>query len=172
MFLMRWTTRLLVAGALLLLTESVPTPAEAQSCGGNGQAPCTWARARQYGKVGCARGAFFDPRNGGECWSCPQGYKRTVFPVTGKQACERGYAASYSRAKYQRKIGCSRGFFDPISGGACRDRVLRGGSWESSPRCLRAANRQHYGPNETGDDFGLRVVRDLGGPGDPAVAGQ
>lgn len=32
---------------------------------------------------------FHDPRNGGECWSCPSGYNRTVFPVTANNARER-----------------------------------------------------------------------------------
>ena len=60
----------------------------------------------------------------------------------------------------------------PVTGGSCGDRVLRGGSWESSPKRLRAANRQHYGPDKTDDDFGIRVVRELAGAEVPAIAAQ
>lgn len=32
-------------------------------------------------------GGFWDPRNGGECWSCPTGYERTGETVTSGRAC-------------------------------------------------------------------------------------
>lgn len=35
----------------------------------------------------CPAGSFFDPR--GECWSCPTGWHRTIFPVTASNACEK-----------------------------------------------------------------------------------
>lgn len=37
----------------------------------------------------CVRGQFYDPRNGGECWSCPRGWHRTINPVTSAKACAR-----------------------------------------------------------------------------------
>lgn len=48
-------------------------------------------RAIYKGKIErkCPGGTFKDPRNGGECWSCPSGYKRTVFAVTTNNACEK-----------------------------------------------------------------------------------
>lgn len=41
-------------------------------------------------KIGppCGSGKLWDPRNGGECWSCPSGFVRTVAPVTSDYACE------------------------------------------------------------------------------------
>ncbi|MBT5646331.1 MAG: hypothetical protein HOJ41_00580, partial [Rhodospirillaceae bacterium] len=36
---------------------------------------------------GCPRGQFFDPRKGGECWSCPTKTFRTTRAVTNPQAC-------------------------------------------------------------------------------------
>ena len=41
-------------------------------------------------KIGppCGEGKLWDPRNGGECWSCPAGFNRTVFPVNTGYACE------------------------------------------------------------------------------------
>ena len=35
----------------------------------------------------CRKGEFWDPRNGGECWSC-NGKKRTIFAVDSNKACE------------------------------------------------------------------------------------
>lgn len=46
--------------------------------------------------------------------------------------------------------------------GDCRDRIMRGGSWESDPRRLRAANRLKHAPDDIDNDFGFRVVRELG----------
>jgi hypothetical protein len=65
---------------------------------------------QQYGS-----NAFYDPRNGGECWSCPSGYTRTWSPVNNWDACHKPYynsgdwikavPAGYhkSRATYHRK---------------------------------------------------------------------
>jgi formylglycine-generating enzyme required for sulfatase activity len=41
----------------------------------------------------------------------------------------------------------------------CEERVMRGGSWESSPRRIRAANRQRHEAAESDNDFGMRVAR-------------
>lgn len=65
-------------------------------------------------------GAFFDPRKGGEYWSCPRGYKRTVLAVTSAKACQRVTKASLTRAKFIKSVGCAKGqFFDPRKGGQC-----------------------------------------------------
>ena len=44
-------------------------------------------KAEYKGKFGCKKGSFFDPRKGGECWSCPSDYFRNANPVTHKAAC-------------------------------------------------------------------------------------
>ncbi|MDP6708966.1 MAG: hypothetical protein QF893_21695, partial [Alphaproteobacteria bacterium] len=78
------------------------------------------AKATRHKKVGCPRGSFFDPRKGGECWSCPSGYKRSLAPVTAKNACAKSVFGKTARAKYRGKHGCGRGqFFDPRKGGEC-----------------------------------------------------
>ena len=41
------------------------------------------------GGLSCPAGAFHDPRNGGECWSCPEGFNRSSAPVTADNACSR-----------------------------------------------------------------------------------
>ncbi len=80
-------------------------------------------RATKVGNYGCKRkyggGAFFDPRKGGECWTCPRGYKRTLEAVTSAKACSKGIFGPFSRATRKGKNGCDRGFKDPIDGGTC-----------------------------------------------------
>lgn len=60
----------------------------------------------------CPAGSFYDPRNQGECWKCPGGYSRTVFPVTGAAACERRTPVGYSKADYD---GKPTGVLGPLS---------------------------------------------------------
>ena len=48
-----------------------------------------YSRARYITDFGCGTGQFFDPRRGGQCWSCPAGYRRTTEPVTSATACRR-----------------------------------------------------------------------------------
>ena len=45
--------------------------------------------------------------------------------------------------------------FGPLRG---EDRVLRGGSYDTSKESLRAANRNYEPPGSRGDNFGFRVV--------------
>lgn len=50
--------------------------------------PGAWFSATKIGPP-CGSGNLWDPRNGGECWSCPNGFNRTIAPVTDKTwACE------------------------------------------------------------------------------------
>ena len=67
----------------------------------------------------CSAGGFFDPRNGGECWSCTAGFYRTLDPVDYATACARGIFGPFSFATRLR-AGCdAASFFDPINGGSC-----------------------------------------------------
>ncbi len=62
--------------------------------------------------------AFRDPRNGGECWKCPEDYNRTANPVTGARACKISFAFEPAISKGDRK--CEPGqVFDMIDGGTC-----------------------------------------------------
>ena len=45
------------------------------------------AKATLVKSLACPDGSFFDPINGGTCWSCPQGFVRTLSPVTALDAC-------------------------------------------------------------------------------------
>ena len=59
-------------------------------CGALSQVKCTTSKATYRGKVTKAKpkGAFFDPRKGGEWWECPSSHpRRTAHAVTDKRAC-------------------------------------------------------------------------------------
>jgi hypothetical protein len=72
--------------------------------------------------TGCQSGTFYDPRNGGECWSCPGGYGRSAEAVTSDRACQVVIIVGpFSRATFHKKVGsCASGtFWDPRNGGEC-----------------------------------------------------
>lgn len=68
----------------------------------------------------CPPGSFYDPQNSGECWQCPSGYNRTIFPVSAANACEAVLPATFSPASRQGRHGCEPGdITDPRNGGEC-----------------------------------------------------
>lgn len=87
-----------------------------------GPASTDYEKADRHGrgtgllKTDCARGQFWDPN--GYCYTCPRGYDRTVFPVTGSQACSKPVAAVYARATRAGDF-CPRGSFLDIGRGDC-----------------------------------------------------
>ena len=97
----------------------------------------------------CPDGQFFDPIDGGTCWSCPNGYERTLFfGVDTDRACERPAEEVFAAAIDNGPSGCGPGQF-PDSG-ACwscpngYQRTLFFGvstdhACERGPRTLRAA---------------------------------
>jgi hypothetical protein len=71
--------------------------------------------------LGCKKGEFWDPRNGGECWSC-SGADRTIFAVTGTKACQTPGGETLSKAsqKSANISSCAGGsILDPRNGGEC-----------------------------------------------------
>lgn len=112
----------LALAALVALLATFTHAASAPNCGGEGQRPCTVAPAKFEGKKpsACPGGSFFDPIDGGSCWQCPSGSKRTIFHVKSKDACEVPAHQAFSSAKrHARGTGllrtdCPRGqFWDP-----------------------------------------------------------
>jgi len=98
---------LLLAAVALL----APSPAAAQA---------SFTPASKVGSTQCPSGAFFDLIDGGTCWKCPGGMRRTVFPVNGGDACEkpaseiRKPATNHGRGRGMLKTDCGRGqFWDP-----------------------------------------------------------
>lgn len=122
------TFRAILASAVIFLSGAFAQPVHAKSnCGGEGQAPCAYAKAISKGKLklDCGKGAFLDPRKGGECWTCPNGYKRTAAAVTAGNACQRPVYTSYRKSKRHGagkgifKTDCSRGQFYDIGKKRC-----------------------------------------------------
>lgn len=89
------------------------------------KAKSLWKKAAYRGKLLKAKpkGAFLDPRNGGEYWSCPAGTHRTVLhSVASAKACERRARTVYAKAPKYRKNsrvaqGCPKGKFWDVKGG-------------------------------------------------------
>jgi len=89
-------------------------------------AAAEYAKANKVGtpnfaELGCKKGELWDPRNGGECWSCA-GKKRTIFSVSGTKACETPASENLKSATRKSKdaLSCGSGsFFDPRKGGEC-----------------------------------------------------
>ena len=50
--------------------------------------------------------------------------------------------------------------WEPKAPEQCAQRVIRGGSWHSTPRNLRSSYRNRSDPGNRGSDVGFRLVRD------------
>ncbi len=60
-------------------------------------------------KAGCQPGEINDPRNGGECWACPDATGRTAFPVSGPQACRAAGGIRFASATSGEARFCAPG---------------------------------------------------------------
>ncbi|MGW8776487.1 hypothetical protein ACWGNM_00210 [Streptomyces sp. NPDC055796] len=58
----------------------------------------------------CASGSFYDPRNGGECWSSPPDHLRDVTPVTSANACWRMTPIRQAPASFRGPSGITPAF--------------------------------------------------------------
>lgn len=125
------------------------------------KAKALWSKATYKGKLFKSKpsGAFIDPRNGGEYWSCPKGTHRTiVHAVTSSKACERRASTSYKKAPKYRKNshigqGCPGGKFWDVKGGngllgacySCPSGYKRSASAvDSSKACSRRISAKLY----------------------------
>jgi neutral ceramidase len=77
--------------------------------------------ATQHAAAGCPIGQFFDIFTG-DCWSCPTGYNRTIFAVTGSSACEKPAYSVFASAQSQSATGgtnCPSGYVYDFGLGLC-----------------------------------------------------
>ncbi|OSQ36714.1 ricin-type beta-trefoil lectin domain protein [Thalassospira mesophila] len=75
----------------------------------------------------CPPGSFTDPRNGGECWTCPEGFNRSANNVTSNRACVQ--VLEFQPAKKIEALTCKAGdHFDFVDGGTC---------WSCPPNFIR-----------------------------------
>ncbi len=126
-----------------------------------------WDKATVRGAGTCQQGETFDLHGGGECWRCPEAWDRTVFPVFGSQACEKGGGFQFAKAKYVSALTCpSNQIFDFIDGGtcwSCPPGYKRGVDSVKSPRaCLAGTMDWYTAPYPEPGVFGM--------PGGEAVA--
>jgi len=77
-----------------------------------------FSSATRHGQPGCGPGQFFDLLTG-SCWKCPDGYNRTVLPVTSSSACERPARSVFGAATRHGQDGCGPGQFFDLLTGAC-----------------------------------------------------
>ena len=85
--------------------------------------PDELSRAKYESKVKSApsapqpAGAILDGRNGGEYWSCPEGYGRTAAAVNEWNAC--GMILKDAKPATFLAKACTNGWYDPRNGGEC-----------------------------------------------------
>ena len=78
------------------------------------------AKASHVKKGDCGTGEFRDALyqrdgTGGTCWTCPKAEDRTVFPVQGNKACEKGGGVEFKTATKKADLTCPSGeIFDFI----------------------------------------------------------
>ncbi|MBR9882663.1 MAG: hypothetical protein GYB21_02985 [Oceanospirillales bacterium] len=67
----------------------------------------------------CPAGQFFDPREGGECWSCPEGYDRSLAEIDKFNACVKAAHETFAAATQRSalKTQCDAGQFSDPNGG-------------------------------------------------------
>lgn len=127
--LVRFCAAFAVAGTLMFNASPVLAATDVTpGCGDVDEKICKAKKAKFISKAANKkpRGAFFDLRNGGEYWSCPGKYKRSVFPVNGKKACAKGLI-KFKKAEF---IGRA---FKKKPNGAFVD-LRKGGEFWSCPR--------------------------------------
>lgn len=105
-------------------------------------------KARFVGKINKAKpkGSFYDPRKGGEYWSCPSGYNRSLAPVTANNACTKRIGESLKRAVKKgtyRSTKPSRGFSDLGYWWSCPSGYNR--TWEHVKHA-KACSKAWWGP--------------------------
>lgn len=150
------------------------------------KAKSLWKKATYRGKLLKAKpkGAFLDPRNGGEYWSCPAGTHRTVLhSVASAKACERRARTVHAKAPKYRKNsrigqGCPSGKFWDVKGGdgllgacySCPSGYKRSASSVSSSKaCYKTISAKLYKATKHG---GVKNPKPKGAFLDPRNKGE
>jgi len=84
------------------------------------------AKAAHVKKGECGKGEIKDGLyqrggTGGTCWTCPTAHDRTVFPVNGNKACEKGGGIEFKTAKKVADLTCPAGQVFDFIGLTSRD---------------------------------------------------
>jgi len=178
----RLFVHLITCSALALLLGAPATghavDFDAMKCGSLGQPACSVAPATYESRKpkGCPKGSFFDPINGGSCWSCPSGTVRQVTPVNSGDACMRPpgettrKATRHGRGKGLLGTDCARGqFWDP--NGSCYS-CPRGYTRTAAPVTANNACTKWRGPSFTKAALEKRLACPDGSFFDPSRGGS
>jgi hypothetical protein len=77
----------------------------------------------------CAAGTFHDVYDGGACWSCPNGYRRTANHIANSDACAQTVGEQWSRATLVKKAQCGPGEFYDMKIEGAQNFARGGGCW-------------------------------------------
>lgn len=178
----RLVAHLITCFALALLLGAAETghavDFDAMKCGNLGQPACSVAPATYESQKpkGCPTGSFFDPINGGSCWSCPSGTVRQVTPVNSGDACMRPpgettkKATRHGRGKGLLGTDCDKGeFWDP--NGSCWS-CPRGYTRTAAPVTAKNACTKWRGPSFTKAALEKRLACPDGSFFDPSRGGS
>ena len=132
---------------ILLGIVYIAAPPALAACGDAGKSTCTYKKATFKRSVKCSGREFFDPRKGGECWSCPKGTNRTAYAVDSKKACSK---PGYTKKKKGNKKG-KAGIL-----GACPS-----GQWVSlhNGYCYNCSSGYSHDPTKSGNKKGVCYKR-------------
>jgi hypothetical protein len=127
---------------------------------------------REAPPTGCVAPSFADPRNGGECWTCPANFTRNVSPVDSKDACWKPIGEVLAKATLAGRTGCAAGFFsDPRNGGECWACPAGFGRTLDPVTAGTACSKGIFGPFSVAT-FGNKIGQCTGGAfGDPIDGG-
>ncbi len=106
----------------------------------------------------CPPGSFIDPDNNSTCWSCPEGYYRSLsYPVTSSKACE-GPNKVYAQATNETVESCPVGStYDRAYGGSCwscpEGYIRAEGSITDSTACIKGEKPSTQGSNPRVSDI-------------------
>lgn len=173
----------LIAGFTLAALFAAPETGHAvdfaaMDCDSLDQPACSVAPATYESQKpkGCPGGSFFDPIDGGSCWSCPSGTVRQVTPVNSGNACMRPPGETTARAKrHGRGTGllgtdCPKGqFWDP--NGSCWS-CPRGYARTAAPVTAKNACTRWRGPSFTRATLRKRLACPGGSFFDPTRGGS
>ncbi|MEX0709092.1 MAG: hypothetical protein WD078_14100 [Woeseia sp.] len=151
---------------------------DAMQCGSLDQPACSVAPAAYESQKpsGCPKGSFFDPIDGGSCWSCPSGTVRNVTAVDSANACMRPpgetavKAKRHGRGKGLLGTDCDKGeFWDP--NGSCWS-CPRGYTRTAAPVTAKNACTKWRGPSFTKAALEKRLACPDGSFFDPSRGGS
>ena len=88
----------------------------------------------------CSSDTFWDGYDGGACWSCPNGYRRTAYHITDAKACARTQGQEPAHAKLVKKAECGPGEIQDAYVQGTQNPAYGGGCWTCPPGSARSVN--------------------------------